>query len=62
MLARMLRKRNTPPLLEGLQVCTTTMEVSLAVPQKFVLLYMPKYRGMLGPRSGWVGEQGKGRV
>jgi hypothetical protein len=34
MLARMWRKRNTPPLLVGLQACTTTLEVSLAVPQK----------------------------
>jgi hypothetical protein len=27
-------------------------------------LYMPQYRGMPGPRSGsgWVGEQGRGRV
>jgi hypothetical protein len=26
--------------------------------------YMPQYRGMPGPRSGsgWVGEQGRGRV
>jgi hypothetical protein len=34
MLARMWRKRNTPPLLVGLQVCTTTLEISLAVPKK----------------------------
>jgi hypothetical protein len=34
MLARMWRKRNTPPLLVGLQACTTTLEVSLVVPQK----------------------------
>jgi hypothetical protein len=33
MLARMRRKRNTPPLLVGLQACTTTLEVSLVVPQ-----------------------------
>jgi hypothetical protein len=26
MLARMWRKRNTPPLLVGLQACTTTLE------------------------------------
>jgi hypothetical protein len=25
---------NTPPLLVGLQACTTTLEISLAVPQK----------------------------
>jgi hypothetical protein len=32
MLVRMWRKRNTPPLLVGLQA--TTLEISLAVPQK----------------------------
>jgi hypothetical protein len=35
MLARMWRKRNTPPLFVGLQACTTTLEISLVVPQKF---------------------------
>jgi hypothetical protein len=34
MLVRMWRKRNTPQLLVGLQACTTTLEISLAVPQK----------------------------
>jgi hypothetical protein len=34
MLARMWRKRNTPLLLVGLQACTTTLEICLAVPQK----------------------------
>jgi hypothetical protein len=34
MLERMWRKRNTPPLLVGLQVCTTTLEISLVVPHK----------------------------
>jgi hypothetical protein len=34
MLARMQRKRNTPPLLVELQACTTTLEISLVVPQK----------------------------
>ena len=34
MLARMWRKRNTPSLFVGLQACTTTLEISLAVPQK----------------------------
>ena len=34
MLARMWRKRNTPPLLVGLQDGETTLEISLAVPQK----------------------------
>ena len=33
MLAMMWRKMNTPPLLVGLQTCTTTLEISLAVPQ-----------------------------
>ena len=34
MLARMWRKRNTPPLLVELQAYTTTLEISLAFPQK----------------------------
>jgi hypothetical protein len=34
MLARMWRKRNTPPLLVGLQAGTTTLEINLEVPQK----------------------------
>jgi hypothetical protein len=34
MLTRMWRKRNTPPLLVGLHTCTTTLEISLVVPQK----------------------------
>jgi hypothetical protein len=34
MLARMWRKRNTPPLLVGLQADTTTLEINLVVPQK----------------------------
>jgi hypothetical protein len=34
MLARMWRKRNTPPLVVRLQAGTTTLEISLAVPQK----------------------------
>jgi hypothetical protein len=28
------RKRNTPPLLVGLQACKTTLDISLVVPQK----------------------------
>jgi hypothetical protein len=36
MLVRMWRNRNTPPLLVGLQACTTTLEINLAVPQKIV--------------------------
>jgi hypothetical protein len=34
MLVRMWKKRNTPPLLVGLQAGTTILEISLAVPQK----------------------------
>jgi hypothetical protein len=34
MLARMWRKRNTPPLLVGLQACKTTPEIGLVVSQK----------------------------
>jgi hypothetical protein len=34
MLARMWRKRSTPPLLMGLQAGKATLEISLAVPQK----------------------------
>ena len=34
MLVMMSRKRNTPPLLVGLQAFTTTLEISLAFPQK----------------------------
>jgi hypothetical protein len=34
MLVRMWRKWNTPPLLVGLQACTTTLEISLEIPQK----------------------------
>ena len=34
MLVRMWRKRNTPPLLMGLETVTTTLEIGLAVPQK----------------------------
>jgi hypothetical protein len=34
MLERMWRKRNTPPLLAGLQASTTALAISLAVPQK----------------------------
>jgi len=36
MLARMWRKRNTPPLLVGLQTGTTVPEISVEVPQKIV--------------------------
>ena len=34
MLVRVWRKRNTPLLLVGMQVGSTTLEISLAVPQK----------------------------
>jgi hypothetical protein len=37
MLARMWRKKNTPPLLVGVQACTTTLEISLVLPQKIGL-------------------------
>jgi hypothetical protein len=33
-LVRMWRKRNTPPLLVGLQACTTTLEITMTIPQK----------------------------
>jgi hypothetical protein len=32
MLAKVWRKRNTSPLLVGLQACTTTLEISLEFP------------------------------
>ena len=34
MVARMWRKRNTPPLLVGLQAGTNTLKISLAIPEK----------------------------
>jgi hypothetical protein len=34
MLERMWGKRNTPPLLMGMQAFTTTLEIILAVPPK----------------------------
>jgi hypothetical protein len=34
MLARMCRKKNTPPLLVGVQAYTITLEINLAVPEK----------------------------
>ena len=34
MLERMWRKRNIPPFLVKFQACTTTLEISLAIPQK----------------------------
>jgi hypothetical protein len=34
MLARMWRKRNTPPLLVELQAGRTSLEINLEVPQK----------------------------
>jgi hypothetical protein len=34
MLVKMWGKRNTPPLLVGLEACTTPLEISLAIPQK----------------------------
>jgi hypothetical protein len=40
MLVRMWRKMNTPPLLVGLQACTTTLEISLAVPRKLDIVLL----------------------
>jgi hypothetical protein len=37
MLARMWRKKNTPPVLVGLQISTTTLEINLEVLQKIVI-------------------------
>ena len=34
MLKRMWSKGNTPPLLVGVQTCTATLEISMAVSQK----------------------------
>jgi hypothetical protein len=39
MLMRMWRKRNTPPLIVGLQTGTTTLEINLVVPWKIVNRY-----------------------
>jgi hypothetical protein len=41
MLARIWRKRNTPPLLVGFLASTTTLEITLVVPQKIVVLEDP---------------------
>ena len=67
MLARMWRKSNNPRLLVVLQAGTTTLKISLAIPQKIEAhwtrkLYMPQYRGTPGPKSGngWVGKWGEG--
>ena len=35
MLVRMWRKRNTPPLLVGMQADSKTLGINLVVPQKF---------------------------
>ena len=40
MLVRMWIKRDTPPLLVGLQACTTTLEISLVVPHKIGLVLL----------------------
>ena len=34
MLESMQSKRNTPPLLVGMETCTTTLEISMVVSQK----------------------------
>jgi hypothetical protein len=40
MLARMWRKRSTPPLLVGLQACTTTLEISLQFLRKLDIVLL----------------------
>jgi hypothetical protein len=40
MLAWMWRKRNTPPLLVGLQACTTTLEISLLFLRKLDIVLL----------------------
>lgn len=36
MLLRMCNNGNSPPLLEGMQTCTTIMEINMSFPQKIV--------------------------
>jgi hypothetical protein len=38
MLAKMWRKRKSPLLLEGLQACTTTLEISLSALRKLAII------------------------
>jgi hypothetical protein len=38
MLARMWRKRDTPPLLLGLQACTTTLEIWWLLRKMFIVV------------------------
>jgi hypothetical protein len=40
MLARMWKKKNTPPLLVGLQAGTTTLEIILVLPQKLDIVLL----------------------
>ena len=40
MQVRRWRKRKTPPLLVGLQACTTTLEISLVVPRKLDIVLL----------------------
>jgi hypothetical protein len=43
MLARMWRRRNTPPLLVALQAGRTILEINLAVPQNYLrFLVLPE--------------------
>ena len=44
-------------------ICHQTQTLLHKAPWSYTL-YMPQYRGTPGPRrgSGWVGEQGRGRV
>jgi hypothetical protein len=44
MLVRTWRKRNTPPLLMGVQTCTTNSEIDLAVSQKIGNSSTPRWK------------------
>ena len=43
MLERMWSKGNTPPLLVEVQICTVTMEISMAMSQKTENLYASRH-------------------
>jgi hypothetical protein len=45
MLARIRRKRNTPPLLIGLQTGKTTLKISLEIPQKIGGEKLSRFKG-----------------
>jgi hypothetical protein len=46
MLVRMWRKKNTSPLLEGLQADKTTLEICLAAPQRIRHSILPEDPGI----------------